>query len=355
MVFILLPLILYILFLLERTFFKRNWRKGLVVRVTFSEECIREGEDVCVVEKSENRKRIPLSFVSVKWGLERLYAPYFIDGSPYSVSSSFSLPGMHSVKREKRINNLKRGIYSIIDGKVTSEDLFSSITFTHPLFPQTTLCVTPKRKESFSSSYAYRGFIGTILSKRMNQEDPFEIKAIRPYLPSDSMRSINWKASAKTGGLKVNQYEWTTDESVMIVADLRGGEEEERETLIEYISSFSSLLLSRGVSLSFFTNGRSGKDGALVSVAEGSGDGHIDTIDRALASIKLSSSSGGDIKAWLGNSIGLENNNIPVLFSVSPSNEILDYFFSLTNNEGAAFIMDGDERNGVFLLGGQDE
>ena len=36
-------------------------------------------------------------------------------------------------------------------------------------------------------------------------EDPFEYRGIREYQPYDDMRSVNWKATAKTGDLKVNQ------------------------------------------------------------------------------------------------------------------------------------------------------
>ena len=351
MIFVLLPLILVSMFFLERVFFKKNWKKGLKVTITFSEECIRKGEDVFVEEKSENAKRIPLPFISVKWGLERLYAPFLIDGKSLVYSSSFSLPGMRSVKRKKKIDNLKRGIYTINNGVVASSDLFSYDQYSFPLYPGSVLYVTPARRDSLSSSYAYRGFIGTILSKRMNQDDPFEIKAIRPYLPTDSMRSINWKASAKTGSLKVNQYEWTTDESVLVIADLSSGEEEEREILLEYISSFSSLLLERGVSLSFVTNGRNAMDGGSVFVAEGSGSGHINTIDRALATIKLSSSDGYDLSTFLSQKIKGELKNVPVLFSVSPSKEEKETFFSLSKGEGAIFVLKGKEEKNVFLLG----
>ena len=60
MKFFLLPISLIVLFILERLFFRKNWRKGLSVNVTFSESMIRSGEGVVVKEKSDNRKRIPL-------------------------------------------------------------------------------------------------------------------------------------------------------------------------------------------------------------------------------------------------------------------------------------------------------
>lgn len=350
MKFLIIPLTLVILFFLERVVCRKIWRKGLDVSVTFSENTIRSGEDVVVREKSVNKKRIPLSFVSVEWGLERLCSQYKEDDKAFVVSSSFSLPGYSSVKRNKSINGLKRGVYKVINGIIGSTDLFSSEEYSCPFFSNSTLYVLPSRINTFSSSYAYRGFLGTVLSHRMSQEDPFEIKAIRPYFPTDSMRVVNWKASAKTGSLKVNQYEWTTDESVMVMLDLSRGDEEERETLIEYVSSFCSLILERGVSLCLTSNGRDSVDGTAVRVDEGSGGGHIDTVDRALSTIKVSSSDKASLSPLLRNSINKDLSSVPVLFSVSAEESEIDLFFSLSNNIGAVFLLKGKERDNVFLL-----
>ncbi|MGN1190210.1 MAG: DUF58 domain-containing protein [Candidatus Ornithospirochaeta sp.] len=355
MKFFLLPITLLVLFILERAFFRRYWRKGLDVTVTFSETTVRSGESVVVKEKSDNKKKIPLSFVSVEWGLERLCTQYKEDDKVFVLSSSFSLPPYSSVKRKKAISGLKRGIYTINNGKVTSSDLFSSEEYSYPLFSNSTLCVLPGRKKAFSSSYAYRGFLGTVLSSKMNQEDPFEIKAIRPYFPTDSMRVVNWKASAKTGSLKVNQYEWTTDESVMVLMDLSRGDEDEREALIEYVSSFCSLILARGVSLSLVSNGRDSVDGTLVKVGEGSGSGHIDTVDRALSTIKVTSSDNVSLSCFLENTLKEDLRCVPVFFSVSLEEVEIDNFFSLSSKEGAVFLMHGKKRENVFLLEEGDE
>ena len=355
MTFFLLPVSLIVLFVLERLFFRKIWRKGLGVNVTFSESTIRSGEGVVVKEKTDNRKRIPLSIISVEWSLERLCSQYKVDDKPFVVSSSFSLPSYCSVKRNKEIDGLKRGIYTISNGKITSSDLFSSEEYSCSLISNSMLCVLPGRKNTFSSSYAYRGFLGSVLSQKMNQEDPFEIKAIRPYFPTDSMRVVNWKASAKTGSLKVNQYEWTTDESVMVVLDLSRGDEEERETLIEYVSSFSSLILERGVSLSLYSNGRDYKDGTMVKVGKGSGVSHIDSIDRALSTIKVSSTDSMSFFNLMGNVLVSEKNCVPVFFSVYLDDEETDSFFSLSKEEGAVFLLRGEERNNVFLLEERDE
>jgi uncharacterized protein (DUF58 family) len=50
--------------------------------------------------------------------------------------------------------------------------------------------------------------------------DPFEFAGIREYRREDPMNRINWKASARTGELMVNQPDATTEHHVTILLDL---------------------------------------------------------------------------------------------------------------------------------------
>ena len=61
---------------------------------------------------------------------------------------------------------------------------------------------------------------GEIKSKAHLIEDPFEFRGIREYQPYDSMKSINWKATAKTGELRVNMRDFTSQKVVRIFLNL---------------------------------------------------------------------------------------------------------------------------------------
>ena len=61
---------------------------------------------------------------------------------------------------------------------------------------------------------------GEVLTKRHLLEDPFEYRGIRDYQPQDDLKSINWKATARTGDLKVNQKNYTSQKSVRIFVNL---------------------------------------------------------------------------------------------------------------------------------------
>jgi len=57
-------------------------------------------------------------------------------------------------------------------------------------------------------------------SKRLYQ-DPFSFSGVREYRPGDAFRSINYKATAKTGALKVNERDYFSSRSFMVYIDFQ--------------------------------------------------------------------------------------------------------------------------------------
>lgn len=68
--------------------------------------------------------------------------------------------------------------------------------------------------------HAVETILGERESARRVYEDPFAFSSIRPYTIQDPMKSINWKATAKTGDLMVNTYASTTAVRVKIFLDV---------------------------------------------------------------------------------------------------------------------------------------
>ena len=87
-----------------------------------------------------------------------------------------------------------------------------------------------------------------------------------------------------------------------------------------------------------------------MKVGKGSGVSHIDSIDRALSTIKVSSTDSMSFFNLMGNVLVSEKNCVPVFFSVYLDDEETDSFFSLSKEEGAVFLLRGEERDNVFLL-----
>ena len=76
---------------------------------------------------------------------------------------------------------------------------------------------------------------GEMLTRRHLLEDPFEYRGIREYQPYDDMRSINWKATAKTGDFKVNQMGYTSLKSVRIFFNIQDDNILKKEEAVEML------------------------------------------------------------------------------------------------------------------------
>jgi uncharacterized protein (DUF58 family) len=92
-------------------------------------------------------------------------------------------------------------------------------------------------------------------------EDPTRFRSIRPYLPGDEMRRINWKASARARKLLTNEYLCAMTEPLMIVLDIDEGSYPQRgryeriETAIVGAASLVRRAAQLGQSVGFATNG----------------------------------------------------------------------------------------------------
>ena len=130
---------------------------------------------------------------------------------------------------------------------------------------------------------------GTILARRVINEDPFEFRGIREYQPFDSLRSVNFKASAKTGTLKVNQHDYTSSQRVHLLLNLEletiWQYDELLEEAIRLASTLTGEFIRQGIPVSLESNGCDLITQKPVSIPAGSGPGHARTIDEALCRI----------------------------------------------------------------------
>jgi len=130
-----------------------------------------------------------------------------------------------------------------------------------------------------------------MLTKRNLYEDPFELRGIREYQPFDSMRSINWKATAKTGHFMVNQKNYTSPKTVRIFMNLTDERLIKRiddlEEAIRIGAGLAKYLLEQGIKVAFYCNGPDvlTQEPFLRSAAKG--NNQISTILRSLSRIDL--------------------------------------------------------------------
>ena len=107
----------------------------------------------------------------------------------------------------------------------------------------TELYVYPDIKSVKNLNIDFRKIVGEVVTKRNMIEDPFEFRGIRDYYPFDDLRTVNWKASAKTGDIKVNEYNYTASQKVMILLDFDGYNSWDKQAVKEDVIRIGAYLI----------------------------------------------------------------------------------------------------------------
>ena len=299
----LIPFLLLILYMLERELFHRYWERGLSVNLDFSKEAVTEGEDTGLVEVITNRNFLPLHILQVNFqtdvGLD------FTDSSNFSVTDRvnvldvFSLKFYERVTRELSLNCQKRGYYSILRTSLVASDLFSPDIHYATRDQRTSLYVYPSELPEHVIAIPFQQIMGEVMSKRFLYEDNFTFRGIRDYAPTDTMNNINWKASARTGALKVNLHDYTSSPEVRIILNLDEPgilfETELLEDCIRLTLTLAKKLIQENVPVSLLTNGKDKLTGECIRLEAGASNDHIRNFCRALARIDLVAKKAADI------------------------------------------------------------
>lgn len=285
----------FLLYLQEKLYV-RHWDKNLTVTLEFSEESVTRGDTCVLCEKVENRKLLPLPVLKVKFQVSR-YLQFEGAGRESSVTDQYYRNDVLSIRpymrHTRRLPFLcqKRGFYRINGLDLVAGDLFLAGELPKSLTSEAQLYVYPRPFQGMEFTRALQKLNGEILSRRHLLEDPFEYRGIREYSARDSMRDINWKATAKTGELKVNMKNYTAVKAVRLFLNLEDGAIMRREGLLEASVSMAAgaaeSFLAQGIRTALYTNGPDILTREPVCLEASSGAGHMESVNRGLARIDL--------------------------------------------------------------------
>lgn len=283
------------LFLLQRALYVRWWERGVAVELHFEKDMVRAGEQVRFLETVENRKWLPLSSLKVKFQCSRyLVFPGSQNGNvtdQYYRNDLFALMPYRKITRTHLITCPQRGYYGIEGVDLVGADLFFSREMVADRMSDASLYVIPKAIPTREIEPAFRKLSGEIAARRYELEDPFTFRGIREYEPQDEMKRISWKATAKTGELKVRQREHTTVSSVRIFMNLEDyGVLRRRELLemsISICAGLSGELLGQGIRLCIYANAPDCVTGQLLCLEDLTHPNCMDLIYKALARLDV--------------------------------------------------------------------
>ncbi|MEK3714992.1 DUF58 domain-containing protein [Paenibacillus sp. FSL R7-0333] len=271
----------FILLVLISLVYDRHALKKVSYTRYFSAKAVYAGEQVEMVEEIMNKKLLSLPWLrlesSIAKGLE------FGNQENLGISSGeisqnhvslFFLRSFRHIKRRHHITCRERGLFVLETATMTTGDLFglSRSAKTFPLHLE--LLVYPGLLRFHDLPLPVHSWLGELPVKRWIVEDPFLTAGTREYSAGDSLASINWKATARTGSMQVHQKDYTADSRLVICLNVETSESMWRtvtdvqriELGIRYAATVAEYAISHGIEVRLLSNGRLDGSGARDSV-----------------------------------------------------------------------------------------
>ncbi len=290
---IIISIIIGLIYSYQKVLYNKFWDKGLRISVEFDREIVETGQKAGLNMVVTNEKKLPLPTLHVKYAVDRSLE---FDNNENAVISDmhhrndvFSIMGYQRIKRNLEFTANKRGVYDIIDVSLIVRELFMTKSFAKKLDTGNSIYVLPEKKNVNKIEAFFINACGEIAVNRSMQRDDLMFRGIRDYQAYDSIRTINWKQTARCGRPLVNEYEFTKDCDTKIMLNLDTHNMIKPDPLLEesisLCSSVSLMLLKRRTAVALLSNACDMFTKESIDVKSGGDIKHQKTIDKALARI----------------------------------------------------------------------
>lgn len=230
-------------------YYKYRWSKEITVKLWFETNAVYAGQQTRLYEVIENRKAMPVPVLEV--GFHTRKELVFVDVDNTNVSDYcykrdvFSVLGRQKITRELPVRCTKRGKYIASDADIMTHTLLYRKRYSKGIGTEAVLYVYPKMTQVSEIMTVCESMLGTLQCAKRLYEDPFAFRSIRDYTMDDPMKSINWKASARTGALMVNTFDSVRSQKAMIFLDVEDRGILRYEDLVEESIALAATLMRR--------------------------------------------------------------------------------------------------------------
>jgi len=295
-------------------------------------------EEVPVTLEIENKSWLPALWL-------RVY-----DGVPVDLSINKALKQIVSLPPYGRFHSTyylqarKRGYYKIGPVFASAGDLLGLHDDRQSLGAADYLTVYPRIIPLTHLKLPSNSPMGTMRHTQPIFEDPNRVLSKRDYVAGDSLRRVDWKATATTGRLQVKQFEPSIALETVIFLNLNSLEYELRsrfdtsELAIVIAASIANWVTSKKQSIGMFTNGLDplgSEDGDITSnmplaqaLPARKGRGHLMRILDILARIQMGESL-SFVELLRRNYLNLPWGTTLVLVTSQADDELFDILFQV--------------------------
>ena len=192
----------------------------------FSKEKAFEGDKIELIEVLKNKKALPVpwlraeSRIPAELKFEQQLEELKVSGGLYHRSSFFLSP-MCAITRHHSVTLLRRGVYYAGSVALTAGDLFAIVRKESQLEIPCSVVVYPRLLTENELPDPANRWLGDAVVRRWIMPDPFLVNGIRDYMQGDPLKDIHWKASARTGQLRVKVRDYTSDPKVFVILNIQ--------------------------------------------------------------------------------------------------------------------------------------
>ncbi|WP_066503668.1 DUF58 domain-containing protein [Abyssisolibacter fermentans] len=206
-----LTLAIYIYVLLSM----RNIKKNLVVSFWLDKTCVNKEDNIKIEYKIYNASVFPIPFMEI------------IDSLPKRLSKTASKKEIYqsnpfeTVSVEREIVCEHRGQYDLSEIKVIIGDVFGLTRHKITLTDSAYLKVLPKLYPLKEYNIQTNESFGKVMAVKKYYDDYANFKQLREYRIGDSLKMINWKASAKNDELYVKCFDSSAQVKIHVYLDFQ--------------------------------------------------------------------------------------------------------------------------------------
>lgn len=281
-----------LIYLLIGTFTLARWWGGRSFRSLSVRQQLPQrlflGEKARGLVEIENRSRLPVVWLEIHQSLPTELA------GPKPFHQIVSIGARGAFKYEYWLDARRRGYYSVGPLKLISGDVFGVTDQQQTSYPPQYLTVFPRIIPLTNVPILSRSPLGTLRHYQPVYEDPSRVVGKRDYTPGDSLRRIDWKASAASGRLQTKNYEPSISVQTQIVLNLNAMDYHPRrrfddsELAIVVAASLANWIISRRQAAGLAVIGMDllGIDGRPPTTPPRSGRGQLLRILEILARVE---------------------------------------------------------------------
>jgi uncharacterized protein (DUF58 family) len=257
-------------------FWKRTMLEDIEYERTMVKSHLFPGEETQISWTVRNNKPLPLSWLRYReaietepFGLKSTTGIEVLDQKLQAVMNEnllgidtlTSISGFETVTKSSRLRAVRRGRYRFGPVRIQAADILGMHTDEMQLESVSTLTVFPQLFAIHKFDPIFRQLLGD-LRKRELLEDPTWYRGARQYRTSDPMKSVDWRATARTRELHVKTFEPTVHPKLVVVANLHAFEKitdgvltEHMEDVINTTASICQWAIATGFEVGLHSNG----------------------------------------------------------------------------------------------------